>query len=586
MRLLHTHTMTLKQFFQDQMPPYAILSHRWGTDELTYEDVASCSTFPSNIKIDGCCKQALADGLEYIWIDTLCIDKSSSSELSESINSMFAWYRDSQVCYAYLFDVLFPLESHNASRNSEFKSSEWFTRGWTLQELLAPKKIKFYTKSWDFIGSTESSNHTFCTLLHKITTIPREVLDGSQSITQSSIATRMGWAAHRRTTRKEDTAYCLLGIFDINMPLLYGEGENAFKRLQEEIIRQSDDESFLAWGFSRSGERNPGLRLLAKSPDDFMGSDDIRILSGIWPGYSMRSLPHYSMTNKGLLLERPFKRLPHPFNTVLMPLDCTVGYRDQILAIPLIGNLTTDSQLRTGPSTKPVLVSAKIFESSPISRVYLKTSEWTMPRESTGFLAKIEQYPEDSTLQLVESYPTSCAGLSLGNGQPSGLVEIISSPWSSSEPEGPVASHVVLLRLRGSNNRTYLVQIVVAFKRKFDFDYIRDSLTFGVIEECQNMSLAEFILEKYVEGRSSPLGEWPHSSSDGFLRLKFDVSPYNWVLTFLVGYKLSAGVANHPVATLPVLNSQEQLESLIEVDMTELLPEMTQPSGIKTVLLR
>ncbi|KAI1443506.1 heterokaryon incompatibility protein-domain-containing protein [Annulohypoxylon stygium] len=230
----------LEEFFEDQIPPYAILSHRWGPNELTYKDVADCSIFPKNDKIDGCCKQAITDGLEYVWVDTICIDKSSSSELSESINSMFAWYRDSQVCYAYLSDVT--SELRYVSEDSRFRRSEWFLRGWTLQELLAPRIVRFYTKSWDFIGSTEPPHGKFCMLLQEITAIPKEVLIGSQPITHISVATRMRWAANRQTTRKEDTAYCLLGVFGVNMSLLYGEGENAFKRLQEEIIRQSDDD--------------------------------------------------------------------------------------------------------------------------------------------------------------------------------------------------------------------------------------------------------------------------------------------------------------------------------------------------------
>ncbi|KAI0892240.1 heterokaryon incompatibility protein-domain-containing protein [Annulohypoxylon nitens] len=281
MRLLHAESKRLEEFLEDQIPPYAILSHRWGPNELTYQDVADCLIFPDDDKIDGCCKQAITDGLEYVWVDTICIDKSSSSELSESINSMFAWYRDSQVCYAYLSDVT--SELRYVSKDSLFRRSEWFLRGWTLQELLAPRIVRFYTKLWKFIGSTEPSERRFCTLLQEITAIPKGVLIGSQPITHSSVATRMRWAAKRRTTRKEDIAYCLLGVFGVNMSLIYGEGENAFKRLQEEIIRQSDDESIFAWGLGWPGDRDLSQRLLAKSPTDFMGCDDIRVLSGVWP---------------------------------------------------------------------------------------------------------------------------------------------------------------------------------------------------------------------------------------------------------------------------------------------------------------
>ncbi|KAI1092557.1 SNF2 family N-terminal domain-containing protein [Rostrohypoxylon terebratum] len=596
MRLLHVQTKKLEEFFEDQIPPYAILSHRWEPNELTYKDVANRSKFTNNVKIDGCCKQAILDGIKYVWIDTICIDKSSSSEFSESINSMFAWYRDSQFCYAYLSDVI--SEFQYAEKNSLFRRSKWFLRGWTLQELLAPRIVRFYTKSWKFIGSNKSSDRKFCGLLQDITAIPREVLNGSQPITQSSVATRMRWAANRRTTRKEDIAYCLLGLFGVNMSLLYGEGENAFKRLQEEIIRQSDDESIFAWGLGRPGGRGSSFRLLAKSPADFMGCDDIRVLSGIWPGCSMRNLSHYSMTNKGLLIERPFRRLPEPFETVLMPLDCTTSNQHQILALPLVGNLTTDAQLRAGPGTKPVLVSARIFETAPISRVYLRSSEWTMPYECGGFYIQIEQYEESSTLQLLDSYPTSCTGINLGNAQPDKPVEIIDSlrpSCETSDSEESTASQVVLFRLRGANDRIYLVRVVMSFQQQFGFDYRRVGLEFGVLEEPQNASLAEFILEEYSGESSSCSTNFQPHSPDGYLQLSLDDSSVNWVLKFRVGFELSPEIETlhnghlidlgTPFSKVSILNNW--LDDLVDGFKTkDVLPEMAQPLGIRTRLER
>ncbi|KAK1831848.1 heterokaryon incompatibility protein-domain-containing protein [Podospora conica] len=244
----------LKEFFDDDIPRYAILSHTWGPNEPTFQDFAVPGFRDAHVKIDGCCDRALKDNYEYVWIDNICIDKSSSAELSEAINSMFAWYAGSGVCYAYLSDTSFdhktPMDEL-ADPDSDFCRSRWFTRGWTLQELIAPERVEFYNSSWDYIGvktitvdTWKGRGHeTFHELLEKITGIPYRVLTGRESLSSVSVAARMTWAASRRTTRKEDVAYCLLGIFGINMSMLYGEGDRAFARLQEEIIRTSDDES-------------------------------------------------------------------------------------------------------------------------------------------------------------------------------------------------------------------------------------------------------------------------------------------------------------------------------------------------------
>ncbi|KAK0730325.1 heterokaryon incompatibility protein-domain-containing protein [Lasiosphaeris hirsuta] len=187
--------------------------------------------------------QALTNRLEYVWIDTICINKSSSAELSEAINSMFAWYQQAKLCYAYLSDVSSDCNTTTdalSKPDSDFCQSKWFTRGWTLQELLAPSTVR----------------------QTRIHVLRRQASPGSLSI-----AARMTWAANRQTTRKEDMAYCLMGIFDVKMTMLYGEGDRAFTRLQEEIIRTSDNESIFALGFNRdeaggwSAQRNPTLRV-------------------------------------------------------------------------------------------------------------------------------------------------------------------------------------------------------------------------------------------------------------------------------------------------------------------------------------
>src|SRR3954468_16799626 len=148
MRLLNAETKEFEEF-PAHPPPYAILSHTWGSNELTYQDVKEKGYVPS-VKTDGCCAQALKNGLNYVWIDTCCIDKSSSAELSEAINSMWNWYRQANICYAYLVDVSSGTDVYE--EDSAFSRSLWFTRGWTLQELIAPLEVKFYNQSWNFIG--------------------------------------------------------------------------------------------------------------------------------------------------------------------------------------------------------------------------------------------------------------------------------------------------------------------------------------------------------------------------------------------------------------------------------------------------
>ncbi|TBU37126.1 hypothetical protein BD309DRAFT_1084867 [Dichomitus squalens] len=183
-------------------------------------------------KIRDACRIAREAGYDYLWIDSCCINKSSSSELTESINSMYQWYGHARDCYAYLADV--PPGKDPRLPWSKFHSSRWFTRGWTLQELIAPSKVKFLSNDWSLIGT----KLTLVDVIEETTTIPREALLRLESLDVFSVAERLSWAARRETTRVEDRAYSLFGIFDINMPTLYGEGERAFRRLQEEILRR------------------------------------------------------------------------------------------------------------------------------------------------------------------------------------------------------------------------------------------------------------------------------------------------------------------------------------------------------------
>ena len=250
MRLINVRTLELESFMGNP-PPYAILSHRWGTDkeEVNLQewtgDRASISARPGFVKIRRACAQAQEDGLDYLWVDTNCIDKTSSAELSEAINSMFDYYRNSRICYGYLNDV---------SRVEDLEECAWFSRGWTLQELLAPPRFKFYSRSWLALGT----KYQHASVLSRITRIQAQYITGNYELRSASLACRLSWVANRVTTRPEDIAYCMLGILDIRMPLLYGEGHRAFHRLQEEVVRLSDDQSVFCWDWVPAPE--PGSR--------------------------------------------------------------------------------------------------------------------------------------------------------------------------------------------------------------------------------------------------------------------------------------------------------------------------------------
>ena len=252
-------------------PPYAILSHTWGADEVLFHDILSgdFSQKQSWVKIRSALKQTREDGNSYLWVDTCCIDKSSSAELSEAINSMFDWYEQAAICYVYLSDVR---DLYESSDRDEFVNSRWFVRGWTLQELIAPPDVAFFDSNWSYITKRSSA----ATRLGKITGIGEAVLRSDRgnlgAVLQGySVAQRLAWASGRHTTRLEDQAYSLLGLFGVNMPLLYGEGSKAFKRLQTEILRANTDLSILAWN-STSGV-NPG-DILANSLMDFARCTD------------------------------------------------------------------------------------------------------------------------------------------------------------------------------------------------------------------------------------------------------------------------------------------------------------------------
>lgn len=327
MRLLNATTLRLETV-KPGSEPYAILSHRWTDDEVLYNDVENGTAHERRgyAKLRGCCTAALRENLKYVWIDTCCIDKSSSAELSEEINSMFRWYSMADVCYAYL---------HDATGEHDYLSSEWFDRGWTLQELIAPKKVDFHAKDWIKFGSRSELSEA----LSKKTGIAEAYLHGAD-LSRASIAERMSWAAKRVTTRPEDMAYCLLGIFNTHMSPIYGEGgEMAFIRLQRELLEKSSEHSFLAWGSPTA----PGTLavadpeaagslsgVLARSPASFAGCGNVetwdRVVTATTTPIIMQNvgirvrLPVVQVGSRNLLLLRCHWRHDE-WNVVAVPVE-------------------------------------------------------------------------------------------------------------------------------------------------------------------------------------------------------------------------------------------------------------------------
>lgn len=349
MRVLHTKTGQFNDFEDPREVRYAILSHVWAkgpgphTPELTYQEardlqnqkdekntgVSVLSRFPT--KIRKFCKIAAEHGYDYAWTDACCINKTSSSELSEAINSMYDWYRYAGVCYVFLHDVPTPTCEPGAlaRRGSPFRQSVWHQRGWTLQELLAPSVVVFLSSEWSIIGT----KHTLAALLEDITKVDRDVLTGRKPLEKVSVACRMSWASLRNTTRDEDEAYSLLGIFGVNMRTNYGEGRYAFIRLQQEILKQIPDQTIFAWGPVLSPKKfsfnydaptdraDPDPQaasketssldqyLLAPSPEAFKGSshlinfpwDEFMQLFGVAPSHR----PTYTITPYGIRAHLP-----------------------------------------------------------------------------------------------------------------------------------------------------------------------------------------------------------------------------------------------------------------------------------------
>ncbi|KAH8660372.1 heterokaryon incompatibility protein-domain-containing protein [Xylariales sp. PMI_506] len=324
MRLLEATTLALVNFTDPVPVQYAILSHTWEQDEVTFQDIGDLELARTRCgfaKIAAACRETLSNGLHYLWVDTCCIDKTSSAELTEAINSMFAWYQGAKICFAYLSDLPPCTYSQDA-----FAQCRWFSRGWTLQELIAPRDLRFYGSQWDYIGDKSELRDW----LFDLTKIEYSVLRGWTPLHEVSIARRMSWAARRETTRVEDMAYCLLGIFDVNMPMLYGEGQKAFFRLQEELLRRSTELSLFAWQ-AVDGDNQAYRGILAHSPAEFVNCGDVELNSD-----QFQFSGEFSVTNRGLKITTRLRRMEKSGAPRIMSLDCYhTSNPDQVLGIYL-----------------------------------------------------------------------------------------------------------------------------------------------------------------------------------------------------------------------------------------------------------
>ncbi|EME80342.1 uncharacterized protein MYCFIDRAFT_166675 [Pseudocercospora fijiensis CIRAD86] len=356
MRLIDIETLEL-QDFEIPPPPYAILSHRWTNDEISFQSFSTPGKRhgPGFNKIRDFCaflklyphltervewnqstKTREKINVRWAWVDTCCIDRRNSAELSETINSMWSYYRDAKFCIAYLPDVHAVETSEAETFEASFIASEWFRRGWTLQELLAPAEVWFCDSSWKLIGSKRLVSlwmaRDFLQILSKASGIPVYYLDDPtrQKHQMASVAQKMSWASRRKTTRLEDEAYCLLGLFNITMPLVYGEGQNAFRRLQREILRHSNDESIFAWRPAED-DTSDSSGILAASPKFFAQAQHT---------HRCNLIPRqpYRVTNKGIKMQAPLIKVSK--DLYLLQINC--------VEIPGVDGAVGDAQYRSG----------------------------------------------------------------------------------------------------------------------------------------------------------------------------------------------------------------------------------------------
>ncbi|KAK5729161.1 hypothetical protein LTR15_002303 [Elasticomyces elasticus] len=412
MRLLNTTTFKLEYYEDDNLvPEYAIFSHKWypSGEELIILDFQTAENAPHKkgfAKLQALCTIAAAKGHRFVC--------------------MFRWYQNAVECIAFLGDV-----GGHDGRSLEHSIWIWFKRGWTLQELIAPQNITFYDYRWNCLGTKKD----LLKPLSKITRIPRDVLSHDRHFSGCSIAQRMSWASDRETREVEDEAYSLMGLSDISLKLIYGEGEKAFIKLQREIIASSADQSIFSWKLD-SRKHRAGSSLLAPSPHAFAECGNIVPTSVQKP---------YSLTNIGLSIQ--WNTWPHSMETYLAFLDCTeIGCPGSGIAI-LIAKLPTENQYVRVTDRENLSVfhseapSANEQRFRKIRQIFMRETTEELPmNRSYGFWLRTIEPPrrpgsEIHVLSRAATTAKDCLMLNPGMEGDAGIISIDpktkgSSKWS------------------------------------------------------------------------------------------------------------------------------------------------------------
>ncbi|KAI1161983.1 hypothetical protein F5B18DRAFT_625984 [Nemania serpens] len=562
MRLINVKTFKFEEFLDDETPSYAILSHTWGEacEELTVRDVQGGGIDKpgvGSVKFRGSCRQAEEDGYDYIWIDTCCIDKDSSAELSEAIQSMFRWYRRAAICYAYLSDV--PSDDIPQENESKFRSSRWFRRGWTLQELLAPESLQFYDSKWGRIGNKGGMS----AIIGEITGVPQKILLGIAELDTASVAQRMSWAARRNTKKKEDLAYCLLGIFDVTMSIIYGEGgDKAFFRLQDHIMEKTKDSSILAWGLSDgeqsisdSGHITPG-RILAATPSDFANSG--HIVSRDQPAASILS----SNVSGGGSLRLHISLVTAPAGNVIGLLNCgPENDTKQVVGIPLarVMSALPDEYLRPeGYSSALQHITAL---SAPPTLIHVKNHNQSRKNSY-----------RDKQYWLYNDHKLANANLNLAGVAPQSCWRPRQSMIISAIPHPDSAPTRTLARLRQNDDRSQDFVIVLSSTHQGT----RTDTECSVMVCSRDLSLEELARQlQYV----MPKASGKSSASNGLLHLRVELVPDTQNLIFTIEVVL---VSHPPSVTVDATVELQKLELMLEV--SQILKEQKQNKAVKLEL--
>lgn len=429
---------------------YAILSHRWVEgQEVTLQEMTSRDQNVSwtarqksgYYKLQRAAATAVDYRCDWLWCDTCCIDKTSSAELTEAINSMFRWYRDSFLCFAVLTDI-------GPAHRDVFMRSVWFTRAWTLQELIAPTKLIFFDTNWDKLGT----KHDLAQEIADRTRIDKDVLLGQKRLERITVAQKMSWAADRQAAVVEDIAYSLLGIFDVNMPMLYGEGKRAFLRLQEEIMQRNADQSIFIWFQnepstpSRHGRQIKNL--FAASPADFKQCDRLQ--------QQNQKKKAFGINNLGLDIELTLR--PIALDTYLAYLAVESGGPNYLASLTLEIDSETGFLCRSAASLKRVLEKAGP-QIQQTKRVTILRSASSKQQCSTTSLFGFHLPNPSNSLHLINDWDPV-------NDWDLGKWELASSPnhYRFSIPRG-VAASIAMLKLFLTRNVILLIQL------SFDFDF-------------------------------------------------------------------------------------------------------------------